>query len=131
MLDAMGSDSPGAPISYQVLATGTPVYSSDGAQIGVVAHVLAAEREDIFDGIVIDDPSPQHLPGRGQRRFVDAPEVASIHEHAVTLTIDEATCRELPEPTANPGEIEADPDGPSSGIGDKLRRAWDIVSGKP
>ncbi len=122
----------GAPISYVVLEPGTPVLSCDGVQIGTVAHVLASEHEDIFDGIVIGDLSRQHLPGRAHRRFVDAPEVASIHEHAVTLTIDAAACRELPEPSANPGELDADPTtGPPSGIGDKLRRAWDVISGKP
>ena len=31
----------GAPISYEVLQPGTPVYSSDEQQIGTVAHVLA------------------------------------------------------------------------------------------
>ena len=122
----------GSPISYAVLESGTPVLSSDGVQIGTVVHVLAAEQQDIFDGIVIDDLSHERFPGHGHRRFVDAPEVASIHEHAVTLSIDAAACRDLPEPSANPGEIDADAaDGPSSGIGDKLRRAWDVISGKP
>ena len=38
----------GAPISYETLEPGTPVYSSDGQQIGTVAHVLAVEEEDVL-----------------------------------------------------------------------------------
>ena len=116
----------GEPTSYVVLEAGTPVYSSDGKRIGAVHHVLAAEAQDIFDGIVIGDTEPQHLPGGGHR-FVDAPEVAAIHEHGVTLSIDAAACRELPRPTANP-EATALKDQPS-GLSGKLGRAWDRLSG--
>jgi hypothetical protein len=118
----------GNPISYAVLAKGTPVYSSDGEQVGTVHHVLAAEAQDIFDGIVIGDTQERHLPGGGHR-FVDAPEVAAIHEHGVTLTIDAAACQELPRPTANPGEMRADPADQPSALSGKLRRAWDRLSG--
>jgi hypothetical protein len=119
----------GAPISYEVLAPGTPVYSSDGARIGTVAHVLAAEAQDIFDGLVIGDLPAELFPGRAGHRFVDAPEVASIHEHAVTLTLDAAACRALPEPTPNPGQLSAGPADQPSRLGGKLRRAWDLLSG--
>ena len=123
-------DDIGTPISYAVLATGTSVYSSDGTRLGAVAHVLAAEAEDIFDGIVIDDLEHAVLGGHDSHRFVDAPEVGQIHERAVILTIDAAACRELPAPSANPAEMEADPtDAPSSGVSGKLRRAWDLLSG--
>lgn len=125
----MAIDDPGAPISYAVLRDGTPVYSSDGVRIGTVAHVLAAEEEDIFDGIVIGHLPHEHLLGRGAHRFVDAPEVASIHERAVTLTLDAAACRELPAPSANPGEMGAGPSAGASSLGAKLRRAWDLLSG--
>ena len=119
----------GAPISYQVLEPGTPVYSRDGVAIGAVTHVLAAEAQDIFDGIVIGDLSREHLIGHGDHRFVDAPEVASIHEHAVTLTLDAAACRELPAPSANPGSMTIDPGEGGPGLGSKLRRAWERLSG--
>ena len=122
-------DDPGAPISYAVLATGTPVYSADGTRIGAVAHVLAAEHEDIFDGIVIGHLAHDVIGGHGHR-FVDAPEVASIHEHAVLLSIDDAACRSLPDPSANPAEMEIDPgETPQSPTARKLRRAWDRLSG--
>jgi hypothetical protein len=105
------------------------VYSAEGTRVGTVVHVLAAEHEDIFDGIVIGDLE-HHLVGGHGHRFVDAPEVASIHERAVTLSIDAAACHELPQPSANPAEMDADPtDGPPSGMGGKLRRAWDMLSG--
>jgi hypothetical protein len=123
-------EDPGAPISYAVLATGTPVYSADGIRIGAVAHVLAAEAEDIFDGIVIDDLDHHLLRGHDRHRFVDAPEVAEIHERAVLLTIDAAACRALPAPSANPAEMEASPtDTAPAGVSGKLRRAWDLLSG--
>jgi PRC-barrel domain len=122
-------DDLGDPISYAVLAAGTPVYSSDGVRIGTVAHVLAATEEDIFDGIVIDDLDHDTFGAHGHR-FVDAPDVGRIHERAVQLTIDAAACRALPEPSANPAEIKADPtEGPGSPLGGKLRRAWDLLSG--
>ena len=50
----MNSDPQGGrPISYEVLAPGTPVFDSGGTLIGQVEKVLADEAEDIFDGIVI------------------------------------------------------------------------------
>ncbi len=45
----------GERASYLSLTSGTPVYSADGDQIGTVTHVLAAETQDIFDGIVIGE----------------------------------------------------------------------------
>jgi sporulation protein YlmC with PRC-barrel domain len=76
-------------VSYKILARGTPVLTSDGAEIGTVRDVLENDREHLFDGIVIETP--------GGRRFVDAPEVARITSRRVTLTIDEAAAGELPE----------------------------------
>ena len=54
-----------------------PVWSSDDQEVGTVDSVLATDREDIFDGIVIRT--------KDGRRFVDAPEVARIAERRVTL----------------------------------------------
>ena len=65
----------GHAIGYKILARGTVVRSSDGAELGTVRRVLDNAREHIFDGIVIDTPAG--------RRFVDAPEVARILERAV------------------------------------------------
>jgi hypothetical protein len=118
-------DDLGAPNSYLALQTGVPVYSSDGEQLGKVEHVLAVPDDDIFDGIVLDTSV---LPGG--HRFVDAPEVGQIFERGVVLKIDAAAAASLPEPSANPGSIEAGPGDMAKGGPSKLRRAWDLISGK-
>jgi hypothetical protein len=116
----------GAPISYLTLGEGVPVYTSDEKEIGKVEHVLAAANIDIFDGIVLDRSV---LPGG--HRFVDAPEVAEIYEGGVMLSIDSATAESLPEPGPNPGSIAVGPDDMvKDGGHDKLKRAWDKISGK-
>jgi uncharacterized protein YrrD len=116
----------GAPASYLTLADGSAVYSSDGEHLGKVAHVLADPDVDVFDGVVIDRSV---LPGG--HRFVDADQVADIYERGVVLSIDAATAQGLPEPERNAGEIEVGPDDvvPDE-TRDKLRRAWDRISGK-
>lgn len=115
----------GEPASYQVLDAGTPVYSADGEQIGKVRHVLAAEDEDVFDGIVIGE----HAFG-GEHRFADADEVEEIFERGVVLKLDSAACAELPEPSANPAVMQDDPaESRSDFRREKLMRAWDIISG--
>ncbi len=113
------------PISYEVLEAGTPVYSSDGELVGHVEHVLSAPEEDVFDGIVIDE---REWPGG--HRFVDADDVGAIHERAVTLELDAVACRALPVPSANPAVMTDDPAEGAPGLSDKLRRAWDRISGR-
>jgi len=81
----------GHAVHYTALERGTPVISSDGEEVGRVAEVLDNYREHIFDGLVIQTSG-------GERRFVDAPEVARTAERAVTLTITAAECAELPPP---------------------------------
>ena len=110
----------GAPISYMVLRPRTEVFSSDGQSVGHVVHVLADEREDVFDGIVI-------ARGTVPRRhvFADADDVDRIFERGVLLKLDARAAERLPEPSANPPVI-GDPGDRVSG---KLRRAWDRLSG--
>ena len=114
----------GPPISYEVLAPGTTVLSSDEEEVGTVVHVLADEAADIFDGIVIaEHGAPRH-------RFADADDIAEIHERGVLLKLSAAESARLPEPTANPAVMREDPgEAPSSPLQDKLRRAWDLLSG--
>jgi hypothetical protein len=103
------------------------VRSRDGQDIGTVAHVLAVEDKDIFEGFVVST-----RPGPGGYRFADAEEVGSIHQRGVTLTRDAEECRSLPEPTANPAVLRDDPAWGSTAserLQDRLRRAWDLVSG--
>jgi hypothetical protein len=78
-------------VHYTALERGTPVFSSDEQEVGRVAEVLDNFREHIFDGLVIETSD-------GERRFVDAPEVARTAERAVTLTITAAECADLPVP---------------------------------
>ena len=115
----------GEPISYKVLEPGTAVYSADGQRIGKVGHVLAAEDQDVFDGIVIAEQT-----GSARHRFADADDVRAIYEHAVVLKHDRAACEKLPEPRANPAVMRHDPGEPEPGpLGSKLKRAWDLISG--
>lgn len=86
----MGEDD-GYPIHYAAVKRGTPVYASDGKQVGVIDEVVDNYRERILDGFVVEDSS-------GELHFVDAPEVARTSERAVRLTIDSAVAAQLPSP---------------------------------
>ena len=81
----------GQPVHYTAVAPGTPVYSADGVEVGRVEAILDNYREHIFDGLVIETTS-------GERKFVDAPEVARTAERAVTLTITAAEVARLGPP---------------------------------
>lgn len=82
----------GAPLSYLVLKTGVPVYSSDGERLGRVTRVLSAPEANMFDGIIVDTKA-----GPGGHRFVDAPEVGGIYERGVVLKIGAAEVESLPK----------------------------------
>jgi uncharacterized protein YrrD len=115
----------GDPISYLVLEDGTPVISADGQKIGTVEHVLADSGSDVFDGLIVDMRA-----GPGGHRFADASQVDTIHQRGVVLALDQAAAERLPEPSENPAAMGADPDDVTpDGLDDKLRRAWDYLSG--
>jgi uncharacterized protein YrrD len=120
----------GQPISYLVLAKGTPVYSSDGKRLGKIEHVLADEDTDIFDGLVIDKSV---LPGG--HRFVDASQVDELYERGAVLTVDAAAAERLPEPAKSAAAMEVTGEDFVEREWDdeveaKLKRAWDFLSGK-
>jgi uncharacterized protein YrrD len=116
----------GKPSSYLVLAQGVEVYSRDGKSLGKVEHVLIVPELDLFDGIVIDRSI---LPGG--HRFVDAPEIGEIYEYGVILKIDFTEAEKLPVPSPNPGALEVGADEMvPDGKHERLRRAWDMISGK-
>ena len=116
----------GQPSSYLVLEEGAPVYSSDGADLGKVEHILRDTQSDIFDGLVIDTSV---LPGG--HRFADAEQIEEIFERGVVLRADQAAAERLPEPSENPAAMDVDPgDEPDSGLESKLKRAWEMISGK-
>jgi sporulation protein YlmC with PRC-barrel domain len=110
----------GLPISYEVLDRGVAVYSSDGQAVGTVDHVVAAEREDIFHGLVIrTDSGP---------RFVAADDVASLHERGADLRISSQDVATLPEPGgAAPARRLREPGIRPSRWGELL----DMLTGKP
>jgi hypothetical protein len=92
----------GLGVHYSAVERGTPVYSSDGIELGRVDAILDNYRERIFDGVVME------LPG-GELRFVDAPEVARTAERGVTLTITAEEAADLPPPEQAPPEFQLNP----------------------
>jgi hypothetical protein len=115
----------GAPISYLTVAEGVPVHASDGREVGKVAHVLADAQIDVFEGLIVSSGFPP------MHRFVDAEHIAELHERGVVLAIDSQMVEELPTPSANPAAVGAGPDDvlPDQ-LRDRLRRAWDWISGR-
>ncbi|HET8638652.1 MAG TPA: hypothetical protein VFL89_00220 [Solirubrobacterales bacterium] len=93
----------GPAIHYSAVQRGTPVYSAEGSEVGVVEAVLDNYREHIFDGVVFKDLD-------GVLRFADAPEVARTAERAVTLTLGVEEARQLGPPEKGSTRL-----GPSSG----------------
>jgi hypothetical protein len=113
----------GAPISYLVLEEGTPVYTSDGVELGTVKRVLAVPDDDIFDGLIVATADGD--------RFVDAPNVAEIYERGVVLAIASEDAHVLPDPTPSPAALKVHPDDTAKqrDLRHALRRAWDLISG--
>ena len=98
----------GAAIHYSAVAPGTPVYSSDGVEVGTVREMLDNYREHIFDGVVFRDSG-------GTLRFADAPEVARTAERGVTLNLTAERGRELGPPEKGSASIGSGPGGVSGG----------------
>jgi hypothetical protein len=120
----------GDPIAYLALDRGTPVYSADSDEIGVVDHVLEDDREDVFEGIVIAHREDHHhlLGHRDPHVFADADQIDTIYRQGVVLKLSTADTAELPRPSANPAVMRIDPSAPPETHA-KLRRAWDRISG--
>jgi len=116
----------GDPISYLVLNAGADVISSDGERVGKLEHVLADPESDVFDGLVIDI----HL-GPGGQRFADADQVDELYERAVVLRVPATEIEKLPKPEPAPAVMESHGvEDSESPLQSKLRRAWDLISGK-
>ena len=90
----------GAAVHYSAVAPGTPVYASDGVEVGCVEEMLDNSREHIFDGVVFRDSG-------GKLRFADAPEVARTAERGVTLGIDAEQAGELGPPEKGTPSLRA------------------------
>lgn len=117
------SEGRGDPISYLVLQPGAAVVTRDGEPVGTLKRVLAIPDEDVFDGLIIHTPAGD--------RFVDAPGVAEIYENEVVLALGAEEAEQLHDPSPSPGELEVDPDTAAgrTTVGDRIRRAWDLISG--
>jgi hypothetical protein len=70
----------GHGVHYSAVQPGTPVYSADEVEVGVVEAILDNYEEHIFDGVVFKDLE-------GVQRFADAPEVARTAERGVVLDL--------------------------------------------
>ena len=81
----------GQAIHYAAVEPGTPVYSSDGVEVGRVEAMLDNYREHIFDGVIFTDPE-------GKLRFADAPEVERTAERGVVLTVGAERAQRLGPP---------------------------------
>jgi hypothetical protein len=99
----------GAPVSYLVLADGTPVYDRSGTPVGKVEHVLKDEGADIFHGLVL-------TTAKGDR-YAPSDLVDGIFEHGV---IAAQPLDELPEPSADPAANAAI----SESLASELKRAF-------
>jgi hypothetical protein len=113
MLEAMIDD--GNAIHYAAVERGTPVYGSDGVEVGKVDAILDNYSERILDGIVIETPDRE-------LRFVDAPEVARTAERGVTLTITSAEAAALPSPQRAPATFR--PNLRSGRLGRLFGKGW-------
>jgi hypothetical protein len=81
----------GQAIHYAAVEPGTPVYSSDGVEVGTVEVILDNYREHIFDGVAFTDRDDV-------LRFADAPEVSRTAERGVTLAVSAEEATKLPPP---------------------------------
>ncbi len=90
----------GNAIHYAAVTPGTPVYGSDGVEVGKVEQVVDNYREHILDGIVIETAS-------GELKFADAPEVGRTAERGVTLAIPATNVDALPAPDKGAGTFKA------------------------
>ena len=100
------------PIAYTALQPGTPVQTSDGVPFATVQAVLVDEKVSVFDGIVV-----QTAEGT---RFVDAPQIDSIHTTYVRTTLSAEQAANLPPPDGSTLiEIK-----PGRSMGDRLRRMF-------
>jgi hypothetical protein len=111
MTDKEAPEDIGAPVSYLVLADGTPVFDRSGDRVGEVEHVLADEGADVFHGLLVKTAAGH--------RFARASLVDGLYEHGAIIA---APAAELPEPSADPSARLAEED---EGLGHSLKKAWD------
>src|SRR5688572_3052910 len=100
------------PIAYTALQSGTPVQTRDGHPFATVQAVLVDEKVSVFDGVVV-----QTADGT---RFVDAPQIDSIHTTYVRTTLSAEQAVNLPSPDGSTlVEIK-----PARSMADRLRHRF-------
>jgi hypothetical protein len=100
------------PIAYTALQPGTPVQTSDGHHFAAVHAVLVDEKVSVFDGIVVQTEEGT--------RFVDAPQIDSIHATYVRTTLSAEQAANLPSPDGSTLiEIK-----PARSMADRLRHMF-------
>jgi uncharacterized protein YrrD len=77
------------PIAWLALDKGTPVYTSDGEEIGKVSTVVADVQKDIFSGI-----SFKH-GFLGSEHFVPADAIGELTDQGVHLNLSADQAQEL------------------------------------
>jgi len=107
----------GPPIAYLALEEGTPVYDREGRRVGVVAHVLGDVTADVFDGFIVHEG-----PLAARHLFADVDQIAEMHERGVLLSVPGD---ELHAPSERPDRVHG-----SDQIEERMRRAWDWISGR-
>jgi hypothetical protein len=105
----------GEAVHYAAVKRGTPVYSSDEVEVGVVEVILDNYREHIFDGVAFNDSD-------GVLRFADAPEVSRTAERGVTLTLSADEASQLPPP--DKGHPSFRPSRPRGRLGRMFGGGW-------
>lgn len=81
---------PDQPISWRVVADGTPVHDAQGDVAGRVADVLGADAEDIFHGLVI-----KRAAG-GQECVVLAERISAMTPARIETDLTAEEIRDLP-----------------------------------
>ncbi len=114
-----GPPDPGGPVSYLTLRRRTPVVAADGVVLGRVRRVLAARRQDVFHGLLVDTDAGD--------RVVVADQIAALRERAVLLREDAAAYADLPPRSADPA---ARPDTILQALDDLSANVWRRFSGR-
>jgi hypothetical protein len=91
----------GNAIHYASVQPGTPVYSADEVELGLVEAILDNYEEHIFDGVVFRDKG-------GELRFADAPEVARTAERGVVLELSAEEAQRLGPPEKGQAKFKPD-----------------------
>jgi uncharacterized protein YrrD len=77
------------PIAWLALDKGTPVYTSDGEEIGKVSTVVADVQKDIFSGIAFKHGF------LGSEHFVPADAIGQLTDQGVHLNLSADQAQEL------------------------------------